>query len=362
MGLRVLHLACCPFPSPQGTQVYVAGLARAQALAGHRVTVLAYGHGLGPAPRGVELLPGPSLPGYRRLRSGPDPLKPALDLALARRLCRLRADVVHAHGHEAMAVAALSSPAPVVGTWHACWAEELPTYAPSALAPALRSAGGLADRAAPRACRALVTLSTGARPAHPRWVHLPPGIHPEDLVQAAPRGEPTVVYAGNPDAYQELWRLVRAVELAGLRLRVVSAAGARAWARWLGPLGSRAELVVAPGWEQARAAIAECHMACVPRSVCAGFPMKVLNFLGMGLPVAAVGQAAVPWAGVVQAAADPLLLARCLRHLADDEAARSTLGAAARAEVLERHTWAHRLPTLDALYREVVTERDQPAG
>lgn len=302
--LRVVHVAACPFPSPQGTQLAVAGLAAAQAAAGHAVTLLCYGHGEGPLPAGLRVLRAPAPPGYRRLRSGPDAVKPLLDLTLAAALRRLDADVVHAHHVEGLAAALVGARAPVVFGAHTLLGEELPTYLPAPAAgigPALGRLGEAAEAALARRADAVLCLSARAaarfRAAGCRRVlHSPPGLDPDEFVGHAlpPEArEPVAVYAGNPDGYQELGRL-RSLPAAGFPVRVVSAEPPPAsWSAALAasraaaaPTGAAAGLswVQARRWEEARPWVARARVGVVPRRRCGGFPMKLLNYAGLGLP------------------------------------------------------------------------------
>ena len=83
-------------------------MARALARRGHEVTVACYAHGVGAPDPEYRVVRTPAVPGYDNLRAGPDLVKPALDLALAWKLARLRADVVHAHNYGAPIAAALA--------------------------------------------------------------------------------------------------------------------------------------------------------------------------------------------------------------------------------------------------------------
>ena len=99
--MHIVQAAAFPFPSMQGSQVYVHGIARALVSLGHRVTVVCYGHSQGEVSPGVEVVRVPLLQSYDRLRAGPDWIKPVLDIGLAVRLSQLRPDVVHVHNYEA---------------------------------------------------------------------------------------------------------------------------------------------------------------------------------------------------------------------------------------------------------------------
>ena len=86
--LRIVQAAAFPFPSPQGSQVFVRGMARALARRGHEVTVACYAHGLGTPDPEYRVVRTPAIPGYRNLRACPDLVKPALDPALAVQITR----------------------------------------------------------------------------------------------------------------------------------------------------------------------------------------------------------------------------------------------------------------------------------
>jgi glycosyltransferase involved in cell wall biosynthesis len=317
-ALRVALVGACPYPTPQGSQVYLRGMARALAEAGQDVTVVAYAHGTGGADPGVRVVRGPALPGYARTRSGPDPAKPALDLALARVLAGVDGDVWHAHGHEGMGVALLAralrrargaQAPPLVYTPHTRFGEELPTYLRGAswshvaLRSALATLGAASDRRLPAHADACVALS--ARSATHLRAHggrvlatVTPGLFPEDVSPRAPLPpRPTVVYAGNPDAYQDLHVLteamltLRATHGPGApRLRLVGASWSSADGRAVAALAD--EVIDTPTWPVARAAIARAHVAVVPRTRCAGFPVKLLTAVALGVPaVVAEGSA-----------------------------------------------------------------------
>ena len=357
-----------PFPSPQGSQVYLRGLSRALARRGHAVTVACYAHGLGEPDPEYRVVRTPPVPGYASLRAGPDLIKPWLDLALAVRLSGLRADVVHAHNYEAplaAAVAGLWTGAPMVYTAHNTMAEELPAYFSGRLARRVARRGGqLLDRSVPRMAAHAVAIRPSTvgflRAAGCRRVsHVAPGVDPADLTPISPAPlspGPWVIYAGNPDRYQELEVLVaamRRVPEAGLLL--VSASPLGALARCGLP---RLRCVVTTDFAEVRALMAAAQVAALPRSVCSGYPIKLLNYLGCGLPTVAAAGAAPTMPGMaVVPARDPEAMAAVIRALLGDPARRRAMGAAGRAHVLGQCTWAARAVELEAIYESVL--RDQ---
>lgn len=363
--LRIIQAAAFAFPSPQGSQVFVRGMARALARRGHEVTVLCYGHGLGAPDPEYRVLRTPSLPGYQRVRAGPDAVKPLLDLALAALLAREPADVVHAHNYEAPLAALLARPwqrAPLVYSAHNTMGEELPTYFEGERRRRLaRWAGQLLDHAIPRMADHAIAISAPAvetlRALGCARVSLvPPGIKPEDVAPAVPAllpPGPWVVYAGNPDRYQDLDVLLAAMaQVPQARLLLVSASPLDEWARQAPP-GTRC--VLTRSFEEVRSLLAASTLAVVPRSVCSGYPIKLLNSLGMGLPtVIARGSAQGLPGEVVVPDRDPVAMAAAIRALLAEPERRAQLGAEAREHVLAHCTWAARAADLELLYRTLL--------
>ena len=363
--LHIVQAAAFPYPSPQGSQVYVRGMARALARRGHRVTVACYAHGVGPSDPEYAVVRTPPVPGYDNLRAGPDLVKPLLDAALAVQLARVGGDVVHAHNYEAPLAAALSrvrTRAPVVYCAHNTMGEELHTYFEGRVARRLaRGVGQLLDRTVPRLADHALAIHDGAVPTlrslgcrHVSCV--PPGVDPHDL-RACPPVElppgPWVIYAGNPDAYQDLDVLVAAMrELPDVGLVMVSASPLDHWAAQGLP---RARFVQTASFEVVRSHLAAATVAALPRTVCTGYPIKMLNYLGMGLPTVAAEGSARLLPGVVSVPnRDPSALAAAIRQLVDDAPRRRALARDAREHVLAHCTWDARAEDLEDVYREVL--------
>jgi glycosyltransferase involved in cell wall biosynthesis len=132
------------------------------------------------------------------------------------------------------------------------------------------------------------------------------------------------VYAGNPDGYQDLPVLVEAMARvraargeAAPRLRLVGAS-------WRDSEDGRAiaaaadEVVATADWPTARAAIATATVAAVPRTRCAGFPVKLLAALALGVPVVVAEGSAQGLPGeIVVRNGDPAALADALLAACD---------------------------------------------
>jgi glycosyltransferase involved in cell wall biosynthesis len=302
--VRTLHLACLPFPSPQGTQAIVRAMVEALADAGHETHLLTYAHGAGDVVRGVEHHRLSDFPRTRSLRSGPSLSKVALDLrmiASARRLASsVRPDLVLAHGVEAAYVARLAwlpSIARTIYYAHTRFDAELPTYVRSTSAThvprALRTLGDVLDTGASRLRTVTITPDLAAhlaRRSHtstllPPWSPIDPPRTEERVSSRAslelPADGKVVLYAGNLDGYQGWEEAAEAARRASATLLVATESDPRP----LAPFPHRH--VRLSDEHDRRRAYAACDLAIVPRRAPGGLPIKLLDALARDVPVVA---------------------------------------------------------------------------
>ncbi|MCA9574523.1 MAG: glycosyltransferase family 4 protein [Polyangiales bacterium] len=343
--LRSLHVACMPFPTPQGTQAIVAMMVRALREAGHDAALLTYAHGVATpgAPEPERLSDWPRV---RATRSGPSLGKVALDLrmvaAVRRRLRRAPVDVVVAHNVEAAWACAGVGDVPVVYYAHTSMREELPHYARATYKRSARALGALLDRGACAGSAAVFALTPvlteryAPLHAHVRCVpppfERPPGAPPDRArarsILGLGRGDVVALYAGNLDAYQGLSVLLHALRQRGawtclvatdsdptpLRAEAVRL-GVAARIRWA-PLAT----------ERDRAVVhAAADVALVPRRAPGGLPIKLLDALARGVPVVAGARAlaGLPLTAAVTVVPDddPAALAEAVVRVASGPAA-----------------------------------------
>lgn len=383
---NVAMLAPCPFPTRQGTQVFIRHLASAMAQRGHKVHLIAYGQREYDEEYSFVLHRSSKL--AKSLRSGPSLAKPAADAELlwtaAKVVRAYRCELIHAHNAEGLGVGALlkaQTGLPLVYHAHNAMGPELPTYFRAHLVQAFASVFGEAlDRTLPKAADAIITFDERQRQSHihhvgdPERVHaIPPGLFKAELAPSygdssvVPRAAPTssrqgpyLLYAGNPDRYQNLGLLWRAFRLVyekrpAVTLLVVSNHPPNAFEAELGEaqLGSARRSIAFKRIESVAELRKWFHVADIgvcPRTLAVGAPIKVLNYLEAGLPVVAcrsgAGQLLNGEAGQRLTADDPeSFAAGILQALADD----------VRVSGLpDRFRIESQLPRYEAVYSDVL--------
>lgn len=369
----ILHVAAFPFPVPQGSQVYVAGLAAAQVRAGDRVILACYGP-RGGVFDGVDVRVPRCRVAPHRTTSGPHWSRVPNNIALAWEVRRILkeedVDVIHAHNVEAPLICWMATRRrpPVIYTLHTQMKDELPTYVDFAKG-FWRRVGALFDGLAARASDAGMAISDdAARVLSDLGVRkvgvVRPGINMAEFADAdggafAEKWElgsrAWVVYVGNADPYQDLDDLFAAIAISTrLHLLIVTGSDVSKWqrrARRLGIAPSRLRWVRSAAWSDHKNALAAGAVGVVPRRICAGFPVKLLNMLAAGLPVVVAEGSAQPIDGlVVVPNGQHREMAIALEQLAEDEERRKHLARRSRESVLANWGWDCRVSELRAFY------------
>ncbi len=388
---RLAVVAAMPWPYPQGSQWLVEREVEALRRAGADATLFCYGRGLATSRPELPVVRIPAALSPARMRSGPSPRRPIADAALALRLLREHRrrpfDAVIAH-HAGGGLAALAVRRrlrrPVVYVAHTLLGEELPSYAAAGLRPAAgilghRIDGFLARRAdacvalSPRGARALAGLGAG------RVACLPPGPGAEGEVKPEPVAERLAglglrpggfaCYTGNLDGYQDLSLLAELARALAPRPVVVATHDARGGRRSIPATGSShpVRVVELPDATAVRELLAGAGVAVLPRRRAAGFPMKLLNYLGAGVPVVAFEEAAGALrhresAWLLPPAAGASELARAVARLFEDRALAARLAEGGRALLGRELSWERHARGLLDLVREESVRPPSRAG
>jgi glycosyltransferase involved in cell wall biosynthesis len=347
--MRVLHVYAGPFPSPQGTQVYLRGLMDGQVRLGFDVHLRCWGGaGSGTSPEGVRVR---RIARGRSLRSGPSwervPAAWELRRALSDDL-QEPWDAVHLHHTEATLFLPREFRGLSVYHLHTSLHEELPSYG-GVFRAFGALVGGALDRRLARSADGIIALSPrgaeiAARAGARRVAVVTPGVETfrsTSSMALERRRDPWLVYAGNLDAYQEMDRLLSLVRRANANLLIVTDAGAPGlWARVDRERLPRAavRVVRATDPRDVMRHVARADVGVLARRRCAGFPMKVLNYLASGLPVVAFEEAVPAVPGVVRVGSDEAFVG-AVHRLTKDHEFRIMLGEHALSHAGASLTW-----------------------
>jgi glycosyltransferase involved in cell wall biosynthesis len=374
----ILHVACLPFPSYQGTQAALAAMLQASASSGRPTHLLAYAQAGYELDTPYEVHRIPDFPKVRSLRSGPSWGKIALDaqcIAKTRRLARrLQPKAIVAHHIEAALAALAAGAAPVYYVAHTCLARELPVYFPS-LPPHL--VGKVAEQVERTVCRraagvaAVAPSLAGLLGRTAAYLPVPWATPPDapptrgearDVLDLPADGR-VCLYAGNLDRYQGWEHLVEALAILRLtdpdaRLLVATESdpsSVRLEAERLGiaDFVHRRRL----DGERARAlAHAASDLTWVPRRTEGGLPIKMLDAFARELPVVAMSRATaalpVENACIVVPDDDAHALAAAAKRLLEND----HTAIAIRKEALRYLATHHSVDSFAAAMRELVGE------
>jgi glycosyltransferase involved in cell wall biosynthesis len=362
--MRIAIVSACPFPVPQGSQVFLKDTAQALRDDGHEVHLVVYGYGDGTDVDGLHVHRSWRLPGSKRTKSGPSWTKPLYDLALVDTLRRVvrehRIDVIQAHNYEGLLVALAAGVKPVVYQAHNAMSDELPHYV--GFQRIGRRLGGWLDRMFPRRASQIIAphaglaqylIANGCAPGKVSVV-APPALTEWFEPETPHEALPPILYTGNLDAYQNiafLEHVLARVRGAIPETRLILAT------RDPAPFAG-ADVVPATDFESLRALLAQDAVVVCPRVSWSGYPIKLLNAMAAGKAIVACRSAAHPLehdrTGLVVDDNDEAGFANAVLQLLRDPQERTRLGDAARDTVRQRHRPADFAKTLEGIFDQAV--------
>jgi glycosyltransferase involved in cell wall biosynthesis len=373
----ILHIACLPFPSHQGTQAALDAMLRVSVGSGRPTHLLTYSHRAYEPEVPFEVHRIPDFPRVRSLRSGPSWGKIALDLrciAETRRLARrLRPEAIVAHHIEAALTALAARAGPVYYVAHTSLGRELPVYFP--LLPE-RLVGAMAAQLERLVCGRVAGVAAVApslaRLLGPRARYVPvpwptqagserPSQQEARAALGLPLHADVCLYAGNLDPYQGWEHLLEAmVDLRRThpRARLLIATESDLSSVWLEAkrLGAADAIHVCRlnGEPARKLAHAASDLAWVPRRTEGGLPIKMLDAFARELPVVAMERAVAGLfardACVAVPDDNPSALANAARRLLEDERAAMALPEEALRYLAAHHSAVSFTAAMDLLF------------
>lgn len=307
----IAMIAACPFPSHQGTQVFIRHLANSVAVAGHAVHLVTYGESEPLAATGLDS----RVAWYRAptppvgLRSGPSVARLTADAVLLAATVKLLTersiDILHVHNVEGLAigsVAAQLTGVPLVYHAHTRLDVELPLYLRGTVGRfAAKLLGSAFEQLMPRSADAVICFDgeqaarfKRAGVSSARLHVVPLGLAMDELAPTVLRQPPPrqhrIIYAGNPDAYQNLELVRAAFGLLRARdpqvtLRLISNHARETFGALASDPGVEHTSFDNP--EELGSAMRDGDLGLITRTLAVGAPVKALSYLSAGLPVVA---------------------------------------------------------------------------
>jgi 1,2-diacylglycerol 3-alpha-glucosyltransferase len=391
--LKIAMVAACPFPAAFASSGLIREMSLALSKLGHEIHVVTYHLGRSDfvtEPLVIHRILG--IPGYQKLCSGISKGKPLLDILLTLKLfqvCRhVGIDIIHAHNYEAPPAGFFSRfmlDIPVVYHAHNTMYHELPTYfANRRMKQIAEFLGGKLDRWIPKRADSVVALSDSQRDylvnagvPPDRLSVIPPGIFPEQFTGGDGKRirnrlsldkEPLVIYTGGLQPYQNCKALIPILrkiitEIADAHLLIVARSEPRYFQSQAQEAGiaDRIHFLQGAGLIWERDCLAAADVAVIPRLECIGFPIKILNYLAASRPVVCFENIAGAFRSgrelIAVNSGDNDAMAGAIVRLLQDRRMSQAMAESGRQAVFERHHWDRIIPSVEAVYRQVIASR-----
>ena len=388
-GYSIAMVAACPFPANHGSAASIREMSDTLSQMGHAVHIVTYRSGQEDiVVRHAKVHRTGRFRPETNAKVGPSPEKFLRDLALLRLLCRViqreRVEIIHAHNYEGALIGVIAkwiTGRPLLYNAVNLMADELAGY--RFIRP-VWVANGFA-RALDWFTPIFPNHITAVSPELKQWFvehgipeqkvdMIPAGIQPEMFDNAAPEkirarhaipDRPIVMYTGVLNAFQRIDYLLRAFAVvlkeqpAALLLMVsplVCESHEREHRKLADQLGiSPAVMWIAPhSLEDLPSYLALATVTAISRPECPGHPVKLLNYMLAGKPIACFTGSAKGLRHLHDAFIVPnhdwKALGNGIVTLLKDRALAAKLGANARATVLANFDWRQICAKIERIY------------
>ena len=313
---KIAMVAACPFPTTQGSQVFIRQLTEALLDRGHEVHIVTYHFGEGPVANGSTIHRIPQIIPYRKFRAGPAWRKPFLDMLLALKLLQVvrkyKIDIIHAHNYEAALAGFMVrfvTGRPVLFHTHGVMGDELHTYFRNDISRFIaKKAAVFLDTFVSRLSDRIIAISPetlsffgGGICSCSKIEYIPPGIsYPElkaeNKINVREKFKlsnvPLILYTGNLDHYQNLELLIKSFRIVvknipSARLVFLTHCETVYYKELCAEEGILENVVFIKdrSFKLLQSLLDEADVAVLPRTSWSGFPIKLLNYMAAGKAV-----------------------------------------------------------------------------
>ena len=394
--LTITVIAACPFPYSRGTPLRIQRLSESLAASGHEVHIFTYPIGDGMPTSDVSVTRTQNPLGYKKYDAGPSLQKPLLDALLVAKLARFIArkhvDVMYAHNFEGALVALAARRGqhiPIVYDAHTTLTGELGSYNKLLKTKLISKAGGWLDDFVPLHSDHIISVSDEIAEflqargiAQDRISVIPNGTEHEvfALADASRAREtyhlatrPTVIYTGNLASFQGVDYLLDAMPRVLARypdaqLIIAGSGDNKSYLPIVKELGIEhaVQFIQNPPFAHVVDLLAFADVAVVPRTVCPGLPLKLLNYMAAGKAVVAFeGSAKILEhlnTGYIAANGDVSSLVEGIITCLSDEQLRKQLGTQAHKTIVQSYSWHHMAKRVEEVFEQIVAYEQQQVG
>jgi glycosyltransferase involved in cell wall biosynthesis len=368
--MKVLVIAAGPFPFGRGTPARTLRVSQALASRGHEVCVAAFPIADQSIETDLRIERSRGLRSYRKTSPGPSLAKlffmsPGLATKVRELLKHESFDVIYAHHYEGLLVASIARRrsgirVPIIFDSHTLLGSELSFYFPKFLGRPVARIGAILDGYLIRYADAIISVTDEISNFY-AWRSGPDlpiltatnGVEYRKFIRASASGggaSPVrAVFAGNLSSYQGIDLLLAAFRIIRLQRQDIELLIASPEAddvlasMGINNPGDEGILVRSGGFNELPSILASADIATNPRTVCAGIPQKLLNYMAAGLPtVSFEGSSAIlvhEKTGLIVPNGDIDAFSGAIMRLADASDLRLRLGSAARALIEAEYNW-----------------------
>ncbi|MCX8063838.1 MAG: glycosyltransferase family 4 protein [Candidatus Hydrogenedentes bacterium] len=293
MNLKVGLVAGCPYPVPQGSQIFIKENALALKRLGNEIHLIVYGYGTGATNEDIYIHRAPNPLSYHRTSSGPSIKKVFLDLMMIKTLkdvCKTHdIQVIFAHNYEGLLISLISGFRPIIYHAHNAMSDELPYYF-NRFPNSLRTIGDILDKTLPKKADFIVVpheklaahlILRGCKKSKVKVI--PPPIDVSEFAVSKVNKDkiPPIIYTGNLDKYQNIKLLLKAFhrvknEIKESRLII----GTHEEVKIDG-----VETIPVKNIDSLKRLLADDSIIAIPRVSWSGYPIKILNAMACAKPI-----------------------------------------------------------------------------
>jgi glycosyltransferase involved in cell wall biosynthesis len=384
---NVAMVCACPFPSSQGSQVFIKQLSESLINRGHNIHLVTYHFGEQLKNTDLTVHRIPNVIFYRKFRAGPSLTKPFLDILLSLKLFQVvrsyKIDIIHAHNYEASLsgfIVGHLMRIPVIFHTHGIMEDELYTYFQNKFFQFLaKKSACMLDEIVPLWADHIIAISPEVKSfflakgiPEQKIDYISPGISCSIISEDSGKIRDIyaigkcrmVLYTGNLDRYQNLQLLFESFRLVlqespETLLVIVTHCDFEKYADLCKQIGISPKVLFIKNlsFAQIQLFLKEAQVVVLPRISWSGFPIKLLNYMAAGKPIVVSKGSAKEIEhlkdGIVVEDGDVFKFAQAITTLLGDPKLCQRLGENAKKKAERLFAWDSIIVEIEKVYAKI---------